>query len=511
MNPVLYLVLAARVVMAALVPLTADEAYYWLWSKHLDWGYLDHPPLIAWLIRAGTMLLGDSVLGVRASGIILSAVATLFVWEAARTLLKNETRAAVAALLFNLTLMIGVEMLAATPDMPSIATSAALLFCLARIQVGPPPLRARSALAGEVVVAGPSGREAKGPVDLSLAGPSEDRRGPITWWLWAGLAAGLSLLSKYSAFFLLAGAFLWLLLSPRARGWLRTPWPWSAALLALLIFLPNLIWQTNHDWETFAFQFGRIVGHQWTGRYLLEFLGAQLGLASPFVFILGVAGLVRARRSDDLFLPAMLIWPAAAYFLLHALHDRVQGNWPGFLYPAFAILAVAEFADTGWRKWCSRLAAPVAAGILILIYAQALTGFIPLGSRDPLARLIGVGFRPVADSLVGAARVAHAGAILTTDYETTAWLRFYEPGLKVVQLGETYRYPAAPMPEAALMRAPLLYFVEGKRDQSARLRKYFSSVLLATQLRIGRADSQTALYEIYLVDMPKGPVPGRMP
>jgi hypothetical protein len=53
--------------------------------------------------------------------------------------------------------------------------------------------------------------------------------------------------------------------------------------------------------------------------------------------------------------------------------------------------------------------------------------------------------------------------------------------------------------------------VEGKRDQSAQLRKYFSSVLLATQLRIGRADSQTALYEIYLVDMPKGPVPGRMP
>jgi len=470
-SPALYLVLAARVVMAALVPLTADEAYYWLWSKHLDWGYLDHPPLIAWLIRAGTMLLGDSVLGVRASGILLSGLATWFVWEAARTLLKDQARAAAAALLFNLTLMIGVEMLAATPDMPSIATSAALLFCLARLQ----------------------------------------QSGNSKWWLWAGLAAGLSLLSKYSAFFLLAGAFLWLLLSPRARGWLRTPWPWSAALLALLIFLPNLIWQTNHDWETFAFQFGRIVGHQLTGRYLLEFLGAQLGLASPFVFILGVAGLAKARPKDDLFLPAMLIWPAAAYFLIHALHDRVQGNWPGFLYPAFAILAVAQFGGTGWRKWCTRLAAPMAGGILILVYAQALTGFIPLGSRDPLARLIGVGFRPVADSLVGAARVAHAGAILTTDYETTAWLRFYEPSLKVVQLGETYRYPAAPMPDAALMRAPLLYFVEGKRDQSAQLRKYFSSVLLATQLRIGRADSQTALYEIYLVDMPKGPVPGRMP
>ena len=422
-------------------------------------------------IRAGTLLLGATPLGVRACGIILSAVATLFVWEAARTLLKNEARAFAAALLFNLTLMIGVEMLAATPDTPSIATGAALLFCLARLQ----------------------------------------QSGNGRWWLWAGVAAGLSLLSKYSAFFLLGGAFLWLLLSPRMRPWLRTPWPWSAALLALLIFLPNLYWQTQHGWETFAYQFGRIIGHQWTGRFLLEFLGAQLGLASPFIFILGVAGLVRARRRDDLFLPAMLVWPAVGYFFIHALHDRVQGNWPGFLYPSFVILAVSAFGETGWRKWCARLAAPVAGAILLLTYAQALTGFIPLGGRDPLARLLGVGFKPVADSLAGAARVAHAGTILTTDYETTAWLRFYEPGLKVVQLGELNRYPAAPLADAALMQGPLLYFVERKRDQSGRVRKYYSSVLLATQLRIGRADSEIALYEIYLADAPKGPVPGRIP
>jgi 4-amino-4-deoxy-L-arabinose transferase-like glycosyltransferase len=474
----LYGVLAARALMAALVPLTADEAYYWLWSKHLDAGYLDHPPAIAWAIRAGTMLLGDTPFGVRASGIILSALAMLFVWETARTFFKDESRAFAAALLFNLTLMIGVEMLAATPDTPSIATSAALLFCMARLQ----------------------------------------QSGNAKWWLWAGVATGLSLLSKYSGFFLIAGIFLWLLLSTRPRPgagnqitWLKTPWPWSAAALALLIFLPNLYWQTNHDWETFAYQFGRIIGHQLTGRFLLEFFGAQLGLASPFIFILGVAGLVQARRNSDMFLPAMLVWPAVVYFLIHALHDRVQGNWPGFIYPAFAILAVSAFGANGWRKWCGRLAVPVAGAILFVTYAQALTGFIPLGSRDPLARLLGVGFRPVADSLAGAARIAHAGAILTTDYETTAWLRFYEPSLKVVQLSEINRYPAAPMPSAALMQGPLLYFVERKRDRSDEVRKYYSSLLLATQLRIGRADSEIALYEIYLADAPKGPVPGRMP
>jgi hypothetical protein len=81
----------------------------------------------------------------------------------------------------------------------------------------------------------------------------------------------------------------------------------------------------------------------------------------------------------------------------------------------------------------------------------------------------------------------------------------------VVQLSDVNRYPAAPMPSAALMQGPLLYFVERKRDRSDEVRKYYSSLLLATQLRIGRAGSEIALYEIYLVDAAKGPVPGRMP
>ena len=91
--------------MAGLLPLTADEAYYWMWSKHLAFGYYDHPPAIAWIIRAGTALLGDTAFGVRASGLLLSGLASWFVWQAARALLKDEARALAATLLFNLTLM----------------------------------------------------------------------------------------------------------------------------------------------------------------------------------------------------------------------------------------------------------------------------------------------------------------------------------------------------------------------------------------------------------------------
>ncbi|HZQ39979.1 MAG TPA: glycosyltransferase family 39 protein, partial [Rhizomicrobium sp.] len=69
-----------RLVMAALLPLSADEAYYWLWSRHLAAGYYDHPPAIALVIRFGTLLLGDSELGVRLGGVLLSILASWCIW-----------------------------------------------------------------------------------------------------------------------------------------------------------------------------------------------------------------------------------------------------------------------------------------------------------------------------------------------------------------------------------------------------------------------------------------------
>ena len=122
---------ALRLIAGALLPLSADEAYYWLWSRHLAAGYFDHPPAIAYVIRAGTALFGATPFGVRVGGIFLSFVASWFVWRTGAILARDERVGAIACLFFNLTLMISVEMLAATPDAPSIAAAAAFCWSLA--------------------------------------------------------------------------------------------------------------------------------------------------------------------------------------------------------------------------------------------------------------------------------------------------------------------------------------------------------------------------------------------
>ena len=458
--------LILRAVMAGLLPLTADEAYYWLWSKHLAAGYYDHPPAIAWLIRAGTSLFGDTPLGVRLMGVVLSLPASWFVWKAGKLILNDEARAALGVLFFNLTLMISVELLAATPDMPSVVTSAAFLYCLARVQ------------------ATQNGK----------------------WWLAVGVAAGLGLLSKFSALFLGGGALLWLIVDTRQRAWLRSPWPYLGACLALLIFSPNLVWQSQHHWQTFAFQFGRVGGGHFTVRYLGEFLAAQMGLATPFLFVLMLVGLGRGTRQDSgLLLPAILVWTGTGYFIEHALHDRVQGNWPCFLFPALAILAADAFWLQGWRRWISLLAAPLAALLLAGVYVQAL--FMPLHlAKDPLARILGRDFMPVGEIAGVIVRSHLADAVLTTDYETTAWLRWDQPGLKVVQVNEPQRYPDAPTAPAALLKGRLLYIAELRRDQHQLVQQDFAYTGFPTQLQ-----TRTGLYMLYPVGRPKMSRIGKMP
>ncbi|MBP7551083.1 MAG: glycosyltransferase family 39 protein, partial [Gemmatimonadaceae bacterium] len=98
------LILAAaallRLALAAVVPLFPDEAYYWEWSRRLAGGYFDHPPGIAWLVRAGTALLGPSPFAVRLAPILVASSGGLAIALAARTL-AGDRAARYAALIFS--------------------------------------------------------------------------------------------------------------------------------------------------------------------------------------------------------------------------------------------------------------------------------------------------------------------------------------------------------------------------------------------------------------------------
>ncbi|WP_237214668.1 ArnT family glycosyltransferase [Falsiroseomonas oryziterrae] len=420
MNPwlaALAAVTALRLVVAAVVPLAPDEAYYWVWSRTLQGGYLDHPPMVALFIRAGTLLAGETPIGIRLMGPLSLALASILLARAADALFPRERPGAWAAALLNATLMIGVGGILATPDTPLVFFWICALWTIARLHA----------------------------------------TGDGRWWLAFGFFAGLALASKYTAVLLGLGVLGWLIGSRAAWRWWRDWRLYAGGALALLVFAPVLAWNAAHDWASFAKQGGRagVDSPGITLRFLGELFASQVGLATPIVFVLcvaGVAGAVAAwaRRGDAAgAILAAFVLPGVAVFLWQATGSRVQGNWPIVLYPAACIAAAAYLPARlrGWRWPALGLGAVLALGG----FAQAALAPVPLPRRqDPTLARLG-GWDAFAEAVEAERRRLGASFVAAEEYGLASQLALrLPPGVPVVALHDRWALFDLPRPQAGV-------------------------------------------------------------
>jgi 4-amino-4-deoxy-L-arabinose transferase-like glycosyltransferase len=472
------LLIVVRIAAAAMTPLAFDEAYYWRWSKHLAGGYFDHPPMVAIVIRAGTLVAGDTELGVRIASALLAGPATWAVWRTAQILFNNARLSATAALFFNLSLIVSVGTVVVTPDAPLLVASAFVLLFLAKL--------------------------------------IETERG--VWWLAIGIAVGAGLLSKYTACFLALSILVWLMIVPEIRRWLLTCWPWLGGAIALLLFTPVLLWNASHHWNSFVYQFSRrIIVNEWTTRYLGEYLASQVGLATPCIFVLGIMGLsalflgMGGNRCARVLLSAM-VWPLALYFTWHSLHQRVEGNWTSPIFPALSIAAAFAAHEVEWAEswaqivtWSNKLATPIGLGMAAVIYAQAVFGIVPLGAIDPTARQLGAGWRQLASEIDLIRQHTGAHGVLTTSYGLTAWLSFYLPSHPpVVQVNERFRWENESAPTADFFKGLLIYVCRFSVPEAGIVQKRYNDVRDIATVTRQRAGVEIERYDVYGVENPVG-------
>jgi hypothetical protein len=133
-----------------------------------------------------------------------------------------------------------------------------------------------------------------------------------------------------------------------------------------------------------------------------------------------------------------------------------------------------------------------------------------MGRKDPLARLLAVGFPDVVDRLNALKQQNGAGAILTTDYASTSWFAFYGH-FTIVGLGEDYRWPNAPAASAALFGQPALYVTEIRRDRHNLVAARFAQVTEIARFDRERKGIPIAHYILYRVSGPMNRDLGRMP
>jgi 4-amino-4-deoxy-L-arabinose transferase-like glycosyltransferase len=392
-----------RLLYAGLVNLSPQEAYYWVWALHPALSYFDHPPLVAYSIKAFTALLGDTVYAVRLPAILYAVGTTLVVYSLAKRFFGSRA-GLLTALLLNLILGFCPPFLFTTPDSPLIFFWCLTLFFVWRA-------------AGE-------------------------KKGG--YWLLAGMSWGLAFLSKYTAALLGASIFLWLVSARDLRREFKGKGLYASILTALAVFSPVIIWNSQNQWVSFFFQsrdrFAPIVSISLEN--IFTFVASQAGLMHPLLFLGFLAalfhGIRRWRNSagkEEKFLLAAGLVPLAV-FALASVRVFIKVNWPTIAYPALLILLVGYYRRRIWpAPWVRRFYVPaiwaLAVGVFVAVHVLLPWKSIPLsGSLDTLSGW------PEAAARVQALKEELSSRkptfIWAWDHKVAATLQFYLPSQEPV-------------------------------------------------------------------------------
>jgi dolichol-phosphate mannosyltransferase len=320
--------IALHLVYMGLPELLHEEAYYWNYGQHLALSYLDHPPLLAWLIRSSTELLGTSEWSVRLVALVSWMVTAIFCFQTAWTMYNRSTAFRVLILVSVLPAFFCTGFLS-TPDAPLIACWSATLFFLYKALIQE---QARS-------------------------------------WYGVGLGLGLGMLSKYTIALLVPSMCVFLLLHKDSRKWLTKPEPYLSAGLALLIFSPVLIWNAENNWASFVFQGPRRVAGDFSFS-LPALIGSMFLLLTP-AGLLSTAAFFKGKlwspelwsketagRSQTLFSLVFTLLPFAVFFFF-SLFRQVKLNWTAPVWLAVLPFMATTMMTAGSGLYHNRLLSAV--------------------------------------------------------------------------------------------------------------------------------------------------------
>jgi 4-amino-4-deoxy-L-arabinose transferase-like glycosyltransferase len=472
-----------RLGIGATTPLFPDETYYWEWSRRLAAGYYDHPPVIALLIRGGTAIAGDTPLGVRLFPIIAGVVAAIFLVASARRI-GGDRAALITAMIFAILPLSAAGLILATPDAPLLAGAAAMLYCVQRAIEQPP--RTRDGLA---------------------------------WWSASGVALGLAMDSKYTAVLVPLGIFAAFLVRRDLRPRLRDAGPYVATVIGIAIFSPVIIWNSTHDWASFAFQLGhglRRVSGSIVNREL-ELIGGQLGLVTPVLFVMMAIAVGRGLRISSLLPPSSSLLPLTAtfifaFFVYSATKRRVEANWPALAYLPAMLLLASHTTSQAWNRW---LKAGIAlAGVVTLAtYVNSFAPILPVPARrDPVARSAGW------DDLARAVNELYAPKLPISSYRTwVAAIRYQEASELAFHLPNHPRdvfalsFTSRPsqydlwhsFPQRAYRRDGMILVaddVEGRHPAVELLAPHFERVTRADQVVLARNGDPVKYLRIWVLE-----------
>jgi undecaprenyl-diphosphatase len=457
--------------------LSPDEAHYWEWSRRLDLSYYSKGPMMAYLIAFSTSLFGDNVFGVRFFAVVFSVLSSIFLYKLGKEM-YHEGVGAASALLLQLIPLYSAFGVIFTIDSPFIFFWILSLYLFWKAV----------------------GQESSGH--------------PFTgYWLLLGVSVGFGLLTKYTMAFFYLCAFLFLILSSDKRALLKTISPYLALIISILIFSPVIIWNAGHDWVTFRHTAGQAHladGVRISLKSLAEFIGSQLGVVTPILFMLTIIALWRVKgkgRRD------FLLWfslPVIVFFVVKSIQGKVQANWAMTGYIT-GLIAFSEVYISKWKEHGPSLKKFIIAGIVLSFVVAAIAHYpskfhVPV-TLDPSSRLRGwkdLGWQvsDLHDEVPKGEKVF----IFSDSYQISSELAFYGRGHPVtycVNLGRRMNQYDLWPDFYSLINSDAIFVTIGDAEFHPRLREAFDHYEKRL-LKVYDKDRFLRLYSVFLCHGFKG-------
>ena len=336
------LLLIIRLLFISNTLLINDEAYYAIYARHLAWGYVDHGPIVAYLIKLFTLIWENSFT-VRLGATTLMSVLTIILYYFGKKYFNTET-GIVLSLSLTANMLFHTNSIVITPDVPmTFFTILAMMFYYLAYCVNKKYI-----------------------------------------YIGGGML-GLAVLSKISALFPAIGIALYPILIKEKRHWLKNIHYYGSFTLAFLIFLPFIIWNFQND-----FAFVRNQGsHIYRGGGIGHFINLWLGIAvisGPLFFYFSVIKpFINLKRwknlSDSIqFFTIVTIVPLS-YFLGHSLFSKFELNWPAPVFLSGLFLFALQIKNTQKRLYYAQIIYSLL--LIFIITVQTFKPILPLkGDAD---------------------------------------------------------------------------------------------------------------------------------
>lgn len=362
--------LLINLLQAFFTPISEDEAYYWLWSQNLDWGYFDHPPMVAWWVSLGYKLFQNE-LGVRLITVILNGFSLIFLAQILKPKSINQIR--LFAVITASTLVIQAFGFLSTPDAPLLFFTLFYLFSLKKFLEN-------NSLVSSLLLA------------LSLAG---------------------LVYSKYHGILVIAFTLL-----PILKIWWRNPKFYFAVGLSLLLYSPHILWLFQHDFIPIKYHFlDRSSDSEFEWQKPLIYAGMYFLGAAPFLsyFIFKAILTFKPQNPFQKSIWGLAILPGI-FFFISTFKDNVQAQWLLISFIAMVLITFIYYSEKEKLKLLFRLGI---TGIIVVLVARIL---IALPGTSPLYK-----YKEFAQNI----NLYEVNNVVFEKYQEASVYNFYSPNKEV--------------------------------------------------------------------------------